>query len=789
MAANAKQLTSPFSTGGGGDDFQFQVGAYYLAGLLLRHVPRGLDAGTLADVRFQRLYEGVPLDDLVCATNTAIGSSKLALQIKKDLTFGDKDETFAEVMTACWQTYISPRFDRTKDRFGIVLGVYQTKVDRHFQTVLTWARNSSTAPAFLGRIGKDRLANQAHRDFVSLVRSKLESSHGKAVSDDYLWGFLKSMVILHFDLQEEGSRDRAHAVNCLQHALQPDASPGSAELFSRLRDISAEANRTAGEYTCETLTQRLLGEAFRLVPSADCREDLARLDALRDHILDDIRTDIGGLTLNRVEAVEAPQGQFDDAGLLLLTGPPGVGKSGVWKMLVERHRLAGPSLVLSADRIEGKGWPGFARSQGLSRSAEELLLAISTHPFPCVFVDGIDRIEDDGARLVVNDLLRTAEKMLPPIGGRRRWSCIATAREGNLAQLTWLDRKVVHQVVPVRILELTEEEVRLVLSHQPRLRALSSQGRLRPVLRNPFLLDLLTDRRIVREGAVAVPATEVEVGDVWWERVVGRDGQAEGRERQQSLVEAARRLINAPRRCFGDNGLSPGALVSLESDRVVIRDHGQNVYRFGHDLLEDWSLLRLLEQRRGDLPAYLQELGQPHGLLRAVRLLGCMLLERGAMAGEWVELFRALEHTNSLAPRWRQAVLTGPFLSTRLYELFEKAREVFLAEDGRLLIDLLVALRTTEVDVDPQIVERTAAVAETPEEALALALRYPLPRWYAWYQTLRWLLQHAGEFNEATRHEAARVMEIWQERSGPGDPLRGEIGELALAWLNEAEED
>jgi hypothetical protein len=789
MAASAKQLTSPFSTGGGGDDFQFQVGAYYLAGLLLRHVPRGLDAGTLAEVRFQRLYEGVPLDDLVCAANTAIGSSQLVLQIKKDLTFGDKDETFSEVMAACWQTYISPRFDRGKDRFGIVLGVYQTKVDRHFQTVLTWARNSSTAPAFLGRIGKDRLANQAHREFVSLVRSKLGTSHGKAVSDDDFWGFLKSMVILHFDLQEEGSRDRAHAVNCLQHALQPGASPGPAELFSRLRDISAEANRTAGEYTREILTQRLLGEGFRLVPSADCREDLARLDALRDHILDDIRTDIGGMTLNRVEAIEAPQGQFDDASLLLLTGPPGVGKSGVWKMLVERHRLAGPSLVLSADRIEGKGWPGFARSQGLSRSAEELLLAISTHPFPCVFVDGIDRIEDDGARLVVNDLLRTAEKMLPPIGGKRRWRCIATAREGNLAQLTWLDRKVVHQIVPVRIPELTEEEVRLVLSHQPRLRALSSQGRLRPVLRNPFLLDLLTDRRIVGEGAVAVPATEVEVGDVWWERVVGRDGQADGRERQQSLVEAARRLINAPRRRFGDNGLSPGALVGLESDRVVIRDHGQNVYRFGHDLLEDWSLLRLLEQRRGDLPAYLQELGQPHGLLRAVRLLGCMLLERGETAGEWLGLLRAVDHTNSLAPRWRQAVLTGPFLSTRLHELLEKAREVLLAEDGQLLIDLLVALRTTEVDVDPRIAERTAAVAETPEEALALALRYPLPRWYAWYQTLRWLLQHAGKFNDAARHEAARVMEIWQERSGPGDPLRGEIGELALAWLKEAEED
>src|SRR5919199_1870352 len=98
MTTAPKQLASPFSTGGGGDDLQFQVGAYYLAGLLLRHVPRGLDAGPLPEVRFQRLYEGEPLDDLVCVAETANGPNKLALQIKKDLTFGEKDKTFAEVM-------------------------------------------------------------------------------------------------------------------------------------------------------------------------------------------------------------------------------------------------------------------------------------------------------------------------------------------------------------------------------------------------------------------------------------------------------------------------------------------------------------------------------------------------------------------------------------------------------------------------------------------------------------------------------------------------------------------
>jgi hypothetical protein len=263
------------------------------------------------------------------------------LQIKNDLAFGEKDEVFGEVMAACWQTYSSPNFDRQRDRFGIALGVYKTKVDEHYQTVLTWARNSSCAAAFHGRVGQQGLSHRNHREFIAPARSMLDAAQAGPVSDDDLWGFLRSMVVLHFDLHAGGSRDATHAINCLKQVPQPGPGAGAAELFSRLRDISAEANRTAGEYACGSLTQRLLGEGFRLVPSPHCREDLARLGELRDHVLGDIRTDIAGLMLNWVEQVEAPQGQFCDAALLLLTGPPGVGKSGIWKGPEPPPRTAG----------------------------------------------------------------------------------------------------------------------------------------------------------------------------------------------------------------------------------------------------------------------------------------------------------------------------------------------------------------------------------------------------------------------------------------------------------------
>ena len=54
-APQATNVASPFSTGGGGSDFERRVGAYYLAMALLRSIPRGQDAGLTREVRFQRL--------------------------------------------------------------------------------------------------------------------------------------------------------------------------------------------------------------------------------------------------------------------------------------------------------------------------------------------------------------------------------------------------------------------------------------------------------------------------------------------------------------------------------------------------------------------------------------------------------------------------------------------------------------------------------------------------------------------------------------------------------------
>jgi hypothetical protein len=87
-------------------------------------------------MRFQRLYEGEPMDDVICDAVYASGSRKLALQLKNDVTVSEKSDVFAEVIGACWRTFRASEFRPGFDRMGFGLGISQTVVSRHHQRVV-----------------------------------------------------------------------------------------------------------------------------------------------------------------------------------------------------------------------------------------------------------------------------------------------------------------------------------------------------------------------------------------------------------------------------------------------------------------------------------------------------------------------------------------------------------------------------------------------------------------------------------------------------------------------------
>jgi len=786
-----KNIASPISTGGAGNDYENRVGAYYLAALLLQAVPRGQEAGVTREVRFQRLYEGEPLDDLIIVSELPVGEAKLALQIKRDLTFGEKDKIFDEVIQACWDTFKSTNFHIGIDRFGIGIGLYSKKIDEYYQSVLTWARTSTDANDFLKRINQPRLANQTQCSFVQLIRSKLNNYSDSSVTDDEIWNFLRSMVILHFDFQRDSSRDYSYSVEIVSHLLNNDKKNDAPKLFQKLVDLAAEANRTAGSFNVEILMPKLQAN-FSLLPLIDCRSDIEKIRQESDFVLKDIRVDIGGLTLSRTDLIVNALEKLSEASLIEIVGSSGVGKSAVLKTLVEYQRGEGQVLVISGDRITGTGWSSYASTLQLKQPLNKLLVALSGSSRPTIFIDGIDRIVDIGKRAILNDLLRTLAEVPLSEDGSRHWTVVFSAREENLQDVyNWLrlNWQALGKPTRLQVPELTAEELESVVEHSPRLKPLLSLSQLSPILKNPLILRLLEDPRMLPNPEDLPPvATEIEVSKVWWERVIIGQNLIVGEAREQILINLGEQAVKSPGTRLRIKNADSEAVISLKLDRIIIKDPDRRLFRFGHHLLEDWVMLHVLNEYREELPAYLKELGEPFGLLRSVQLVGVALLENPATAESWINLIEQVEQASELSPRWRQALLTAPLVSPRCSELLDKAEPLLMADNARRLIELMVAVRTLEVVPNDSVKSLfTEAELKSSDHVMPLLMSDPIPRWSVWQPFMGWLLKTLNNLPDSVRPEVVKLMEIWQVKSPIGSIYRKEIGEIAIAWLKEEE--
>jgi hypothetical protein len=304
------------------------------------------------------------------------------------------------------------------------------------------------------------------------------------------------------------------------------------------------------------------------------------------------------------------------------------------------------------------------------------------------------------------------------------------------------------------------------------------------------MLRLLEDPRMLPnpEGLPPV-ATEIEISKVWWDRLVGNENSVSGRDRKNSLLKLGKQVVKSPGKHFTvEETVTPESIISLAADCIIVQDPDREVYRFGHDLLEDWVMYRLLDQRREDLSAYLQELDEPFGLYRSVQLLGLALLENSNTVDSWIQLIEQVEQASELSPRWRQALLTAPLVSPRSSELLDKAEPLLIADNARRLIKLMVAIRTLEVMPNFSLMSFfTEEELRSSDRVMPLLMSDPIPRLSVWQPFMGWLLKRLNNLPDSVRPEVVKLMEIWQVKSPIGSIYRKEIGEIAIAWLKEEE--
>lgn len=239
-ASTIAALSNPFSTGGGGVDFEHRVQATFLLALLVEGFSPLLGL-PITSIDFQAKRQGYDTDDFVVMSSKNGHVSKLLCQIKHGIQITE-NETFQKVISAAWCDFKKTEFNKQRDKIVIITNPITNANTNALRFIYDQANSASNSEDFLDRINRLGYSNQTKRDKLKIIKKYLqEANNSQALTADELWEFCKVFTILVFDLDYESSVNEF-----LIHALITSNSKEDApSVWGQLVDLAGRYDRSA----------------------------------------------------------------------------------------------------------------------------------------------------------------------------------------------------------------------------------------------------------------------------------------------------------------------------------------------------------------------------------------------------------------------------------------------------------------------------------------------------------------------------------------------------------------
>lgn len=260
--SNAKtQISNPYSSGGGGVNFETRVQTSFVVLMAADgHVPCFPDS-SISEIMLQGKHAGYETDDLIVFTK-ATGdrpAKKLLAQIKHSIQITESSNLFGEVIQAGWKDFSNTKlFARERDAIALITGPLSITDTQDVRFILEWARSSKTAKDFFDKVELMNFSSDKKRKKLQAFRHHLKNANGgKDVSDDDIFQFLRHFHLLGYDLDV-----RAGVMLSLLHTVIGQHSQDATEIWLRMLDEVQSMNQNAGTITKESLSEDIQN-AFR----------------------------------------------------------------------------------------------------------------------------------------------------------------------------------------------------------------------------------------------------------------------------------------------------------------------------------------------------------------------------------------------------------------------------------------------------------------------------------------------------------------------------------------------
>ena len=675
-------VPSSVAMGGGGTNFEQQVGGRCLALLLVHERYPEFSDCLVEEVRFQTKLYGYETDDtLVIGSTKKREQCRLVIQSKLKFTFGSNPHC-TETFQRFWKDFNAPdRFDPTKDTLLLVTS-NRGGMLQWFIRLSELARCSFSAQDFKLRLHAPRSQDARVRRCYETAWKIIKKIDSPEKNGERFWCFLKTIRVQYVDFNSSKDSEESVLRLLTQYVRDRDQEKAAKNTWNKLVRIASNNMPNSGRFYRYHLPEEML-EKYGMF-------DDPAVKALKNHskfIIDNIRSDIARkLTFLRRETIDEARRALEDSRVAVFTGSPGSGKSALAKSIIRRYERRHLCLSFKAEAFKESHIDRALPDQISGAQFESI---VSSQQQVIVHVEGLERLLEHAsgeafAHLV--GIVRRCPRVLLLLTCREHAIDIVAAKFFNDGSLTCR----VIQAPP-----LNREEIEDVTKACPDLRFLLQSPELEQLLRRPYFVDMAAGLEWPdRQGT---PADRRVFRKKCWNDVVRGSVTTGGLpcRREDALICLTLRRARALRPFVPTDGIDPGALNELYNDGIATKEE-TGLAAPAHDVIEDWAIMRWADKLAATHEWQAELMADGVGLHPAVRRGFVEWLKEGldvndARAHDFV---LSVYNNDLLLPYFRDAVLVSALLSNSAGDLISRQKGSLLKDNARLLIKTMRLTRT-----------------------------------------------------------------------------------------------
>lgn len=671
-----------FSQGGGGTHFEFETQSAFLVMMLIGTFLPGSEEERIIKMRQQSGSLGYATDDtLLWSKDSLAHEHRSVVQIKHGMSIARSNEMWVKVLVDAWKDFTNPGlFDQSMDRIIVIVDNLSTKERKHLKELISWAKvKSSSEDSF-----NEATRIKAKKEYYELFETILTDA-GFTPSREELFLFFRCFDIWEYDFGTSASVSYNNFINLIEMSKAPGTSLLAVEIWNKIFKAMSGSDFKGGSIEFESVPA-VLSVLFNRSYFPGIQKRLLAINDVSQEILSSIEDTIGPVSIDRSQLIETALDASAISQFLIISGQPGSGKSAVAKHIIQSK--AGCLIALRADELTNGNLADLLQKKGVNLTLNEFFNHFPLQANYIIYVDALEKLLEGEGRPFQQ--LLTMLKKHPDI------KLIASCRNTNLhlLEIKYFSGQKFFEI-PVDF--LSNNELANLAEELPELKPLLENKRLSALIKVPKYLDFAY-KAIKVSGKDFSAVTEAEFFNDLWDIVVENKltGQTHGlaQKRREVFIKIAVDRAKQMIPFVSASGCDAEALENLEKENVIIRSK-QGTYAPSHDVLEDWALIRHIDNcfiQNSDSENFLQSLGTEPAMRRGFRLWVKNAFSENRAAK--IAFFSSSLSNPTVDSFWQDESLIALLHSDYCETFFEQNEAMLTANNFALFFRLVHILRT-----------------------------------------------------------------------------------------------